>query len=257
MSRTPAIKYGSRGGLRGTDNGIRRVAPTFGKAHFATYSPKAASCIVEVEAEQVVTDILTLDPGVREFKGQPFTVDLIDRRILRSREQLSEARSKHNDLPRPKFYTPDFSVDCFDRPPVVLEVKAEGYEGDHEYARKLSQGRTFLEASGYRFLRVVVPSDAWHPLRVNLGALSLAALRTDLWPTADQARALVDACGEHGQSLGHICDALGLPAYLTPSWLVSGIFAANLLRHPINFDLHVVPARGDLSHLALLEELAK
>lgn len=253
-SRSP---YGSRGRLRGTDSGIRRVAPTFGKAHFTTYSPKnTGDSAVECEAEQLVADMLTLDPGVRQFVTQPFTVDLIDRRILRTSEAVSEARTRHRELPGPKFYTPDFALDCFDRPQIALEVKSEGFEGDAEYAQKLSLARKLLQASGYRFLRIVVPSDPWHPLRVNLSGLSLAAVRKDLWPTPDQASELAAACGAQGNTLGRVCEAVGVSPDFAPAWLVSGVLAADLLHSPINFDLHVVPANGDLRHLAFIEEIA-
>lgn len=259
MSRDAGPRYGSRGRLHATDTGVRRVAPTFGKPHFGTYSVKTASgdFAVEGEPEQVVADVLTLDPGVRRFLGQPFTVDLIDRRILRTPEQRAEARQRHRDIPGPRFYTPDFVADCFDKPQIAIEVKAEGYEGNAEYERKLADAQALLEASGYRFLRVVIPSNPWHPLRINLGLLTLATLRTDLWPSPDQTRALVAACGEEGRPLGQVCKALGFSACLAPSWFVRGVFTADLLRCSINFDLQVYPAHGDLSHLALLEELAK
>lgn len=254
---TAPLSYGSRG-RRPESTGVRPVAPTFGKTRFSTYSTKAAGAMdVEYDAELLVTNMLTLDPGVRAFAGQPFTVDLIDRRILRSREAVSEARKKHRLVNGPKFYTPDFAADCFDSPPLAVEVKLEGFLGDDEYAQKLTRVQSLLEAAGYHFLRVIIPSNPWHPLRVNLGLLADAALRQDLWPNRDEAAALETVCGEEGSSLGDVCNALNLSADFSPAWLVSGVIAADLLRNPINFDLHVTPAHGDLGHLAMVKELAQ
>ena len=255
MSR---VSYGSRGRVRKADAGIRPVAPTFGKARITGYSAKTEYGDMEVEspAELLVADLLSVDPNVRQFKGQPFTVDLVDHRILRTKDAVSEARKRHRLLEGPMFYTPDFAVDYASDTPAAVEVKLEGYVGTADYAQKLARGKALLEASGYRFLHVVVPSNPWHPLRVNLGALGLAAARKDLWPAPHEAQALQDICGSQGCSLATLCDASGLSVDLAPAWLVSGVLAADLARHPINFDLHVVAAHGDLSHLAVLKELA-
>lgn len=257
MSRTSG-RYGSRGRLRGIDQGIRRVAPTFGKALFSTYSTKAVGeMAVEADAERLVGDMLTLDPGVRQFWTQPFTVDLIDRRILRTRADVADARSKYKGLEGSKLYTPDFEADYHTQARIAIEVKMEGFEGSEQYAGMLSLARSLLESSGYRFLRVVIPEDPWHPVHLNVGVLANAALRPDLRPTADEADAVVAACGEEGKRLGCVCESLGMSSQLAPAWLVSGVITADVAHHPINFDLHVRPAHGDLSHLSLFEEFAK
>lgn len=250
--------YGSRDRARTADAGIRPVAPTFGKTRITGYSAKTEYGDMEVEspAELLVADLLSLDPTVRQFEGQPLTVDLIDRRILRTKVAVAEARARHKSIKGPKFYTPDFGCDYIGDSPAAVEVKLEGYGGSVEYAQKLAQGKALLEASGYQFLFVVIPSNPWHPLRVNLGGLALAAVRKDLWPDASQAHAIQEACGPQGCSLGGLCNALGLSPDLAPAWLVSGVLAADLARQPINFDLHVTPAHGDLSHLAMLKEFA-
>ncbi|WP_298933337.1 hypothetical protein [uncultured Ramlibacter sp.] len=255
-SATTRLAYGSRGRLRGTDSGVRRVAPTFGKARFTTFSNKAAGVLaVESGAEQLVVDVLSIDPTIRRFAAQPFAVDLIERRILRTPEAIKEARTRHRDRPGPRFYTPDFAAECFDLPEVILEVKSEGFEGDEGYGEKLSLAQSVLEASGYRFWRLVVPADPWSPARINVGALAHAALRTDLWPTPEQIAALEVACGTQGNTLGAVCEAVKMSTNLAPAWLVSGVLEANLLRDLINVDLPVRIAQEDLSHLALLEEL--
>ncbi|WP_164962404.1 hypothetical protein [Rubrivivax sp. JA1026] len=98
----PAIAYGTRGRLGGADGGIRRVAPSFGKVLHLTSSDKAGDRFaVESDAERLVSHLLTVDPRVRRFEPQPFTVDLVDGRILRSREAVAEARQKHRQRTEP------------------------------------------------------------------------------------------------------------------------------------------------------------
>jgi hypothetical protein len=257
--RTRSINpsYGSRGRLRGTDSGIRRVAPTFGKARISAYSEKAGGHFaVESLAERFVADVLNLDPRVRSFSCQPFTLDLVEGRILRTAEERASARRRHEHLPSPRSYTPDILAVLSGDQDLVVEVKLQGYLGDYIDDRRLTLARELLHSAGYRFLRVVVPKDAWFPLRLNLGPLSLAASRPELLPGPDLAAALTHACGEGGSSLGSICRSLGLAASHTPGWLVGGVFAADLLRQPINFDMQVTCAHGDRSHLSLIEELA-
>lgn len=249
--------YGSRGSLRGVDAGVRRVAPTFGKTHISLHRDKAGGHFsVESRAERFIADVLTLDPRVSSFRCQPFTVDLIDRRILRTGEERSDARKRHKGMPSPHFYTPDFLAQRVGDTDLVVEVKSEHFVSDDDSDERLSRAQQLLLAMGYKFLRVVVPDDPALPLRVNLGVLSLAASRSDLRPSRDQANALAQACGDGSRSLGEICRSLGLPASQTPGWIVSGVFAADVLRQPINFDMRVTCAYGDLSHLTLIEEFA-
>jgi hypothetical protein len=249
--------YGSRGNLRGTDAGIRRVASTFGKRQITSYSDKAGGAFTpESPAESFIADVLTLDPRVRSFRCQPFTLDLIDGRILRTAEERAESRRRHKGLPPPRFYTPDFVAHCSDGQDLVLEVKSEDYEGDASIHTRLVLGQELLQSAGYRFLRVVVPKDPWLPLRLNLGALTLAASRPELRPTAALANALAQACGDSIRTLGEICLALHQPVSQAPGWLVGGVFTADLLRQPINFDMQVACAYGELTHLSLIEELA-
>ena len=86
MSRTPP-SYGRRGRLDAANTGIRRTASTYGKAKFGTYSEKASGHLnVESDAERFVAHLLAIDPRVRAFQPQPFCVDLIDQRMLFTKE---------------------------------------------------------------------------------------------------------------------------------------------------------------------------
>lgn len=127
----PQLSYGRRGRLSGADAGIRRVAPSFGKALYLTYSAKTNGLFaIESDAERLVANMLTLDPRVASFRPQPFRVDLLDQRILRTADAIAEARQKHKSREGAKFYTPDFEVVWLDRTRSIFEVKVEGYEGD-------------------------------------------------------------------------------------------------------------------------------
>lgn len=250
--------YGSRGRLQGADSGARRVAPTFGKALFLTYSRKCTGpMVVESDAERLVAHMLTLDPGVRLFRTQPFTVDLIDRRIHKTAQSLAEARARHRGRHGPKFYTPDFFVEWHLHGRTAIEVKFEGYEGADEYAQRLAMGQDVIESSGIKFLRVVFPAAPRHPLRANLPLLTKAAQRLDLWPTSELVQS-VESRLEHGAAtMNELCTTLSLAPNLIPVLLVSGVLSARLGQEAINGAMKVAPAYGDLEHLALLSGVAR
>ncbi|MGE4125633.1 MAG: hypothetical protein AB7E59_10275 [Pusillimonas sp.] len=250
--------YGARGRLKSVDAGVRRVAPTFGKALFLSYSTKCRGhMVVESDAERLVAHILTLDPGVREFSTQPFTVDLIDRRILKTSQSVAEARARHRGRAGPKFYTPDFLVQWHMGGRTAIEVKFEGYEGDAEYEQKLLMCREVIIASGLQFLRVVLPSAPRHPIRSNVPLLTKAAQRHDLWPTPELVQSVEAALEAGAAPLGALCKEVALSPSLAPVLLVTGVVSADVGQHPINGDMLVTPAYGDLGHLALLQGVAK
>lgn len=95
MSRVP-MSYGRRDRLNAANTGIRHTASTYGKAKFGTYSEKANGHLnVESDAERFVAHLLAIDPRVRAFQPQPFCVDLLDRRLLFTREAVGKACFKH------------------------------------------------------------------------------------------------------------------------------------------------------------------
>lgn len=253
--RTPT--YGSRGRLGGADAGIRRVSPTFGKELHLTYSSKCAERFaVDSDAERIVALALTVDPRVQRFTPQPFTVDLIDARLLRTDEELSEARSRHRHRIGRKFFTPDFGVYRADWPRGAVEVKLEGFEGDGEYEEALAKAGEILEASGWRFQRLVVPAEPRHPIRANVPLLKKACSRVDLWPTAEQLAQVEAVCARGPLTLSRLCEELGLAPSMVPSLLVCGAVRADVYRHYINGALVLEAGFGDLGHLELVEEMA-
>lgn len=258
MTRTalrPA--YGSRGKLGGSDDGIRRVAPTYGKTRHLAHSSKAGGNFTpESRAERLIGDVLALDPRVESFRCQPFCIDLIDRRILRTPEERTAAKKRHAERPSPRLYTPDFLAQMSSGQDLVLEVKAQGHEGDANYDLRLRLASEVLRSAGYGFMRVVVPDDPWAPVNLNVSALSLAACRPDLRPNGELVQALAALCGDSVVRLGDICMSLAIPAALTPGLFVGGALAGDLVRQPINSAMEVTYAHGRVDHMSFLEELA-
>ncbi|WP_429347312.1 hypothetical protein [Paraburkholderia sp. Clong3] len=237
------------------DAGIRRIAPTFGKALFLTYSTKSSGqLVVESDEERLVAHMLALDPRVSVFKAQPFKVDLIDGRLLKTPEAVNEARLKHKDRKGPKFYTPDFAVDRHTAPRSAIEVKREGHDGDDDYKSVLEQAKQILEAGGYLFSTVVMPAGP-HPLRSNLPLLKKAASRSDLWPSPDFVQRIEAVCAGRRMTLRMLCAELDLSPNLVPALLVSGAVGADVVRYAIHGEMMLAPTLGDLSHLELLEEV--
>lgn len=260
MTRPKSTKggFGSRGRSTLADASVRSVAPTFGKVRFLTYSEKASGRMaVESDSERLIAHMLTLDPRVQRFIPQPLTVDLVDRRLLRTRDAVTEAKAKHRTRSGAKFYTPDFEAYWHGSSRSMIEVKVEGYSGDDEYERTLAHGAEVLMANGYRFATVVVPANPKHPLRSNLPLLRQAASRRDIWPTPDVVRAIETICNGAPILLGKLCGELGIVPNHVPALLVSGAVSAEVERQSINGAMLLQPAYGDLSHLELLEGLMR
>lgn len=246
--------YGKRSQLKKSISGVRNVAPTFGKVRHLTYSSKCTgSLLVESDAERLTSHMLTLDPRVRAFWTQPFTVDLIDRRILRTVEEIAEARKKHRNRIGPFFYTPDFSIDWIALTRSALEVKLEGFEGDSKYKDKLQLGASILTAHGYRFAVVVIPRDSRHPFYSSLALLKQAAGRTEQWPDALQEQRITDCCSVKPITAVELCSQLKVSPSLVPAMLVTGCVSANLAQQHITGGMLLRAAYGDLSHLELID----
>lgn len=250
----PNGSYGRRSKLVVADKGVRPVAPTFGRVRHLIYSAKCTGeMVVESDAERHTSHMLTLDPRAKGFSTQPFTVDLIDHRLLKTPDAVAEARKKHSNRIGPKLYTPDFSVDWIGLPRSAIEVKLEGFEGDDYYLTMLGLGSAIIEAHGYRFTKVVFPGNPRHPLRSNLPLLKKAASRLDLWPDTVLAQRISDICAQHPVSLKELCHQLNMSPDLVPALLVSGCVAAKLSMQHLNGTMLLSAAFGDLSHLELLD----
>ena len=249
MKRT----YARRPLRRILESGVRDVAPTYGKRSFATHSDKAGGLVApESQAERIVAHMLSIDPSVASFKTQPFTVDIVDRRILRTREEVAEARVRHRFSDGDVFYTPDFETELANRGAEALEVKLQTFEGDSYYQFKLDEACRVLQAFGYRLRRVVLPSNRAHPVYVNVQLLKRAAGLCVQMPL-ENARDAVDAAYESGAvTLGDFGKKLGVPPQAMPQLLVRGYLSADLLKAPISWPMAAWPAYGCLEHLQLI-----
>lgn len=257
MSRT-SPKYGRRGRLNAANTGIRHTASTYGKAKIGTVSEKAGGHInLESEAERFVAHLLMLDPQVATFQPQPFTVDLIDQRLLLTQEAVKAAWHRYRDVPGPKFYTPDFRVDGHDGLHHAIEVKAEGYEGDNVYWDKVARAEQILAANGYPLRTVVYPANSTHPVRMNAQVLKQATHRISEYLTEALVERVSRHCEQGPVTVSSLCRDLQLAPGLIPLLLVSGVLTGDLGHHVIRGTFELAIAYGDLSHLRLLEAVER
>lgn len=248
--------YGVRSRKLTSNAGVRLTARTFGKARIGTYAEKANGHItVESEPERIVAHMLCIDPRVRSFKPQPFTVDLHSRRLLYTREEISEARKTRKGLAGSQTYTPDFATVQIDGLQHVYEVKIEGYEGDGNYQEKIERAREIIEAYGYSLFTVVVPADERHPLLINIQLLKPALTRAHEYLTPDLIDQVERYCASGPVLQRDLCTDIQIPTGLIPPLLAVGVLQADMIRHRIQASLELSAAFGDLDHLCLIEEL--
>nr|CUV27142.1 conserved protein of unknown function [Ralstonia solanacearum] len=253
MSRA-SVSYGRRGRQSAANTGIRQTASTYGKAGFGTYSENAGGHInVESDAERFVAQLLTIDPHVRAFWPQPFSVDLIGQRVLFTRDAVREAWHKHRDVPGVKFYTVDFSIDWLDRLHHAVEVRAEWFEGDEVYWEKVARARFILAASSYPLHTMVLRSNTVHPVRMNSRVLKQATYQARTYMTDELVERVMQRYEEGSVSVPTLCSDLQLPPGLIPVLLVSGVLAGDLAHRAICGTLELSLAYGDLCRLCLLE----
>ncbi len=253
MSRA-SMSYGRRGPESAANTRIRQTASTYGKARFGTYSEKAGgNTNVESDAERFVAQLLTIDPRVRAFQPQPFCVDLIDQRVLFTRNAVREAWHKHRDVPRAKSYTVDFSIERLDGLHHAVGVKAKRYEGDEVYWNKVGRARPILAANGSPLRTLVLRSNTVHPVRMKSRALKQAAHRAGAYLTDELVERVTQRCEERAVSVRALRSDLHLSPSLVPVLLFSGVLAGDLARRAICGTLELSLAYGELSHLCLLE----
>lgn len=254
-----AIPYGRRAATP-ADAGVRRVAPSLGRHRLQTINTKAGGIpmVVDGNAERICAHALNVDPSVRVYQPQPFTIDLVDRRLLRTTQEDRDARRRHAGRSGPLFYTPDYLVwwnICHFA--TVLEVKDEDWLGDAEYELKLRLAKEILELFGYDFRRVVIPASPRAPLNRNLNLLQQVAVRTDERIPSERLQVDLDIHPDEEVPLGRVCHALGLDLAYAP-WLFSvGYVAMDFIQFHMCASTLVRPAHGELGHLCLIERMMK
>ncbi|MGG1950250.1 hypothetical protein [Ralstonia solanacearum] len=251
-----APSYGVRSRRSAANAGVRLPARTYGKARIGTYAEKADGHItVESDAERLVAHMLCVDPRVRSFRQQPFTVDLLGERLLFTPEELSEARRMRGGRSGEAEYTPDFATVQVDGLQRAYEVKLQGFEGDGRYWAKVERAREIMEANCYPLSTVVVPANERHPVVVNVQLLKPAIARAREYLTPDIIDRVERYC-ELGPVLQRtLCAELQIPTGLIPPLLARGVLQADLAHNHICGTLELTAAYGDLAHLCLIEEL--
>jgi hypothetical protein len=250
--------YGIRSHRHAANAGVRLTARTYGKARIGTYAEKADGHItVDCDAERMVAHILSIDPRVRSFKPQPFTVDLLAQRLLFTRDEVSEVRRMRGGRRGEVEYTPDFATVQADGLQRAYEVKREGYEGDDEYWTKIDRAREIMDAYCYPLSTIVVPTDERHPVIVNAQLLKPAVARAHEYLTTDIIDRVEQYC-EAGPVLQRdLCGDLQIQTGLIPLLLAIGVLQADVAHHHIGAALELSAAYGDLGHLCMIEELCK
>jgi hypothetical protein len=250
--------YGRRAGLKQVDVGVRAVAPTYGKKALTTHVDKGGGMVVvDNNAERLVARMIGFDPRVRRFQAQPFAVDVVEGRLLRTAEQRSEARRRYAKRKGASIYTPDFLLELIGGRALVIEVKLEGFLGGPVDDERMAQATRVLATYGHDMARVVVPANTTHPLRSNLALLHHAAMRPDLLPSVHVIEQIEELAGRGARTLADYVTGLNISANLTPSLIVHGVLSADLIAHRIEGRMPVSAAGGCLDHLVLVERLMR
>lgn len=252
-------RFSPRPGLRKLDRGIRKTSPTFGRPAFLTHAEKAGGGLaVEGSSERIASQLLGLDPNVRAYWPQPFTVDLTGGTLLHTIEEKARARKRDRVRgDRSSFYTPDFALKQSLGATLAVEVKTLGWEGDEAYQNKLSRARDVLRLHSIDLVRLTIPSSWRHPLLTNIPLLHQATKRSDLRPdTALMER--IELLSDNGAStLGEFCSGLGFDTRIAAYLIVYGALNVDLMAHHLKNDSPAVLAHGDLSHLSVMEALCQ
>ena len=233
------------------------MAPTYGRAAVITHVDKGGGTLLfENGAERLVSRLLGLDPRVRHFHRQPFTVDIVERRLLLTAEERNIARQRYAGRPGPSLYTPDFSVEHGNRRFITIEVKLKGFPGQDADHERMTQAADVLKHYGHEFLRVYVPDDLAHPLHANTGLMYLASLRKDVRPTGDVVDRVERLADDGARTVADYVVGLGISVDYLPSLLVHGVLSMDTIAHRIEGRAPAAPAYGSLQHLELVERLS-
>ncbi|ARN18436.1 hypothetical protein [Piscinibacter gummiphilus] len=243
--------------MKKIDTGVRKVTPTFGRAAVITHVDKGGGTLVfENNAERLVARLLGLDPRVRHFRRQPFAVDLVERRLLRTAEERNIARQRYAGRPGPSLYTPDFSVEHGNCRLITIEVKLKGFPGQNADHERMTQAAEVLKHYGHEFLRVYIPDDLSHPLHANTGLMYLASMRKDVRPTTDVVDRVERLADDGARTVADYVTGLGISVDYLPSLLVHGVLSMDVITHRIEGRSPVTPAYGSLQHLELVDRLS-
>jgi len=201
-------------------------------------SPKNGFVEIRLESrlEQSVAQALELDPRVRAYRAQPFTLDLATGERLAAKHLIKPSGAV--------YYTPDFAVDLDDLQ-VVVEVKPHAFVQEHRVL--LEEVREALQQQGLRFIVITEADFTGHYLRnaqLFMQYLAQAAPSLPIWAAALQARDPQALTGPVTQVLtGDVP-----PNYQLAAGVLLGLIKFDLVRHLFeHMDFDIVPAFGSLS----------
>lgn len=191
---------------------------------------------LESRLEQSVAQVLELDPRVRAYRAQPFTLEFSSNELL-----------PHKFMVKPQdaiYYTPDFSVQIQDLQ-IVLEVKPRAFVEEH--AELLAKVHKALLKKGMRFVVICEDHFRGHYLRniqLLLPYLTQAAQDLPLWAAPLQDLKPSELSGPVREVL-----IAGTPAnYQLAAGLLLGIVRFDLEVHLFErMDFEILPAFGSLS----------
>ena len=99
--------------------------------------------------------MLGFDPRVRRIQAQPFAVDLVAGKLLRTAEERKAARSMYGARKGASIYTPDFYVERADGKQLAVEVKLGGFVGGDADHERLHLATQVLANYGHEVVRVI------------------------------------------------------------------------------------------------------
>jgi hypothetical protein len=207
-------------------------------------SPKNGFVEVRMESalEQQIAQALELDPRVKAYRAQPFTLDISTGECL-----VSKPKRKPQDS---VYYTPDFLVEIPGMD-VVMEIKPSHYLAAH--AELHHDVRQCLQAQGMRFLTVseqTLPSCYQRNLQVLQSFLKQPDAVLQTWASALLGR-------EPEQLSGPVRSALqGLTplSYYVVAGVLLGILHVDLQQHLLeSLDFEVCAAQGSLSAFEVID----
>lgn len=190
---------------------------------------------LESRLEQSVAQALELDPRVRAYRAQPFTLDLATGDLLPEKHLIKPQGTL--------YYTPDFSVELADLQ-IVLEVKPRAFLEEH--GELLGKVRSALMRKGMRFIVICDNDFHGHYLRniqLLIPYLTQAAHSLPLWAASLQRLTSDHLVGPVGEVL-----VAGTPAnYQVAAGVLLGIIKFDLERHLFErMDFEIAPAFGSL-----------
>lgn len=204
---------------------------------FVMCSPKNGFVEVRLESrlEQAVAQALELDPRVRAYRAQPYTLDLL------TGERLATQPTRKRDG---ESYTPDFAVEL-DGLAVAIEVKPKALLTAH--AELFARVRAVLRSQGTRFVVVSEETFPGHYLRniaLLMPYLSQAPQALASWAAPLQRRSPEELSG----TVVEVLAGLEPANYHVAAGVLLGVLQFDLVQHLFEqMDFILAPAFGALS----------